>query len=158
MRILAFDQATKVSGYCVIDDGKIVTYGNVDLHKYKDMQVRLPMMIKELVSIIECYKPDMVFVEDVELIQNVQAMINLAKLVGAIIGYCTINDIKIKTYLPTQWRSLVGIPNGRGIKRDTVKAEGIKFAEKQTGKQDIQEDTAEAIAICCAAWIDINKE
>ena len=52
-------------------------------------------------------------------------------------------------YLPTQWRKLIGIKQGKGIKRNELKAQSLEFVKTITDDL-VNEDIAEAIAIGCA--------
>lgn len=155
MRILAFDQATKITGYCILDDGDIFNYGIIDLHK-ESTDIRFEHMANAILSVIYKYKPNIVIFEGVELIRNVQGMISLAQMVGVIRGYCIQNNIKYKVYMPTEWRCLLQYKQGKSVKRPELKQQSINFAKKITEKI-LAEDVAEAIAIAHAAYIDLNN-
>lgn len=156
-RILAFDQATKISGYAVIENGELKEYGNIDLSKAKcDADERINRMAYELWATIDRVRPTIVILEDVEMLTNVRAMIMLAGLLGRMQGYCFANGIEYKTYIPSVWRKVLGYTQGAGVKRADLKKQSIEYAKSVTGKE-LQEDTAEAVAICEAAYKDLKE-
>lgn len=148
MKILSFDQATNITGYAVFTNKKLKKFGLIDCHKLSGDE-RSKKMISEIYNIIDLVKPDFVVIENVQNQANVQAVIMLARLQGAIIGYCYKKNIPWKMYLPTQWRKLIGIKQGKGIKRDELKAQSLEFVKTVTN-ESVSEDVAEAIAIGCA--------
>ena len=157
VKILAFDQATKVSGYAVIENGTLSEYDCIDLTKTKGTaEDRINRMAYELWAIIDRVHPTLVVLEDVEMISNMQAMIMLARLLGRMQGYCVANGIEYKTYIPSAWRRVLGYQQGAGIKRADLKQQSIAYAKNITGKE-LQEDTAEAVAIAHAALKDLKE-
>lgn len=148
MKILSFDQATNLTGYAVFTNSKLKKFGLVDFHKLSGEE-KSKQMISAIFEIIDSVKPDVVIIENVQSQANMQAVIMLARLQGAIIGYCYKKHIPWKTYLPSQWRKIIGITQGRGIKREELKAQSMEFVKTIT-KEPVSEDVAEAIAIGCA--------
>lgn len=156
-RILAFDQATKISGYAVMENGKLKEYGNVDLTKSKCCaEDRIKRMAYELWAIIDRVRPTIVVLEDVEVVANMRAVIMLARLLGSMQGYCVANGIEYKTYMPSTWRKILGYTQGAGVKREELKQKSVEYAKSVTG-ENVQEDTAEAVAIAHAAYKDLKE-
>jgi len=148
MKLLSFDQAMNLTGYAVFTKSKLKKFGLIDCHNLSGDE-RLQKMISEIYALIDLTKPDFVVVENVQSQANMQAVIMLARLQGAIIGYCFKKNIPWKMYLPTQWRKLIGIRQGKGIKRAELKAQSLEFVKTIT-KEPVNEDVAEAISIGCA--------
>lgn len=155
MKILSFDQATNLTGYAVFTNSKLKNFGLVDFHKLSGEE-KSKQMILAIFELIDSVKPDVVIIENVQSQANMQAVIMLARLQGAIIGYCYKKHIPWKTYLPSQWRKIIGITQGRGIKREELKAQSMEFVKTIT-KDTVGEDTAEAIAIGCAYLKELEE-
>lgn len=155
MEILSFDQATNLTGYAVFTNSKLKKYGLIDCHKLSGDE-RSEKMITEIYSLIDSIKPDAVVIENVQSQVNISAVIMLARLQGAIIGYCYKKNIPWKMYLPTQWRKIIGIKQGKGIKRGELKAQSLEFVKTIT-TNPVGEDVAEAIAIGFAYLKDIKE-
>ena len=148
MKVLSFDQATNLTGYAVFANSKLKKFGLLDFHKLTADE-RAEQMIMGIYNLIDSVKPDIVVVENVQSQANMQVVIMLARLQGAIIGYCYKKNIPWKTYLPSQWRKIIGIAQGRGTKREELKARSLECVKTIT-KEPVSEDVAEAIAIGCA--------
>lgn len=151
MRILSFDQSTKVSGYAVFDDGEYIESGVVDLKKSKlETNERSFQMAKDLWMIIKKYKPDELIIEDVQQQANPRSVIILARLAGMIIGYSEAHNVKTHILLPTQWRKALEYSQGAGIKRQELKKQSIDYVKNNFGL-NLPEDECEAICINCAS-------
>ena len=66
-RIIALDQATKVSGFSVFDDGVLIKYGVIHPREDYEQVLRISIMRQWLVSAIEDLKPDLIILEDIQL-------------------------------------------------------------------------------------------
>jgi Holliday junction resolvasome RuvABC endonuclease subunit len=64
MRVLAFDQASRTSGYSVFEDGKLVTYGKFT-YDDEDFGERLVHIRNKVISLIETHIPDKIAFEDI---------------------------------------------------------------------------------------------
>ena len=64
MRVISFDQSTRVSGWSLFVDGKYVCSGVVDMSKSQlETTERSFMMAKKLWKILKEYKPDYLIIE-----------------------------------------------------------------------------------------------
>ena len=64
MRVMSWDQSTRVSGYAVFDQGKYVCSGVIDKSKSElDTYERSFEMAKDIWAIIDKYKPDEITVD-----------------------------------------------------------------------------------------------
>lgn len=151
MKILSFDQSTRVSGYCYFKDGQYVCSGVVDMSKSKlDTQERSFEMAKALWEIINKYKPDCLVIEDTQQQNNVKTVITLARLQGMIIGYAEAHGVKVHILLPSQWRAALNYTQGPKVKRQELKQQSINYVKEHFGKE-LPEDEAEAVAEGVAA-------
>ena len=150
-KVLSMDQSTRVSGYCLCNDGKYVCSGIVDLSKSKlETPERSFEMAKALWKVIKKYKPDYLIIEDTQQQSNVQTVIVLARLQGMIIGYAEAHGIKVHILLPSQWRKVLGYSQGSKVKRAELKQQSIDYVKNRYGF-DLSEDECEAIALNDAA-------
>ena len=125
MRILAFDQSTRVTGYSVFEDGRYIRSGVIDLHKIKDTDERSKQMSVEICNTIEGNQPDVVIIEEVQQQSNVSTVIKLARIQGVAIGFCAAHNIDLHILTPTRWRSALGYKQGPKVKREELKEEWV---------------------------------
>ena len=150
MKILAFDQSTKISAYSLFVDGKYIEVGVIDLHKMKDTSERVRAMGVELCKVIEKYNPDKVVMEEVAQQSNPLTLKLLARIQGVIIGFCAAHNINTYIVEPSKWRSMLEFKQGSGVKRAELKEQAIQHV-KNTYQLDLSEDCCESICIGEAA-------
>lgn len=146
MKVLAFDQSTRVTGYSVFNDGKYVKSGVIDLHKIKETDERSKQMGVEMCKVIEDNAPDVTIIEEVQQQSNTATVIKLARIQGVAIGFCAAHNIDLHILTPTKWRSVLGYKQGPKVKREELKQQSLDFVKKNFGLELI-EDEAEAVCI-----------
>lgn len=150
-KVLSMDQSTRVSGYCLFQDGEYVCSGVIDMSKSKlDTPERSFEMAKSLWKVMKKYKPDYLIIEDTQEQGNIKTVITLARLQGMIIGYADAHGVKTHILLPSQWRKVLGYSQGPKVKRAELKQQSIDYVKKKYGL-DLPEDECEAIALNDAA-------
>ncbi|MBQ0090676.1 MAG: crossover junction endodeoxyribonuclease RuvC [Prevotellaceae bacterium] len=152
MKILAFDQSTRVSGFGVIQDGVPIDSGVIDLHKITDTDERSRQMGVSLCEIIEQVNPDLIVIEEVQQQTNVSTVIKLARIQGVVIGFAAAHNIELKIVTPSQWRSTLHYKQGPKVKRVELKQQSIDYVTEHFGFKDYTEDRCEAICIGVAAY------
>jgi Holliday junction resolvasome RuvABC endonuclease subunit len=150
MKVLAFDQSTKISAYSIFINGEYAECGCIDLHKMKDTSERVRAMGVELCKVIEKYNPDKIVIEEVAQQSNPLTLKLLARIQGIIIGFCAAHNISTYIVEPSKWRSTLGFKQGSGIKREELKTQAIKHV-KDVYHIDLSEDECEACSINEAA-------
>lgn len=150
MKVLSFDQSSKISSFALWDDGKYIECGSIDLHKIKDTDERIRMMSIELFKVIKKYSPDVVIIEEVAQQSNVQALKVLARMQGCIIGFCAAHKIETHIIEPSRWRATLHFKLGPGVKRQELKQQAIDYV-KENYNLEVSEDECEAICIGEAA-------
>lgn len=143
---MAIDQATTVSGLAIFENNRLVKYNIVELKKSDDISVRMEQMIKKLSNQIIENKVDHVVFEDVSLQTNVATLILLARIQGALICTCVMNNIEFDIYRPTFWRKCLSMRQSRGIKRPELKQQAKDFVFNKYGLT-LKEDMCDAICI-----------
>ena len=158
MVVAGIDASTTATGVCVMIDGELKyhTLIAINSRKEKDAEKRIKMMLVKICEILDQYDIDAVYMEKAICKGgNVDTTIKLAYLSGGMSLYCIQNDIEFVNPLPSEWRKIVGIAQGRGIKRDVQKAESIKAVKDEYGI-DEGDDVAESILLARSAF-DLPK-
>lgn len=146
MRLLALDQSSRVSGYAVFEDGKLISsnyfsFSNAELGKRLE---RIRIKIKEL---IDQYKINEVVLEDIQLEDTVSNNVVTYKALAEVIGVITelLVELKIKYSLiqPNVWRKQLSIS---GYRRADCKQKAQKYV-KDHYNLDASEDVCDAICI-----------
>lgn len=146
IKILALDQSTKVTGWCMSEDTKIVGSGYIDLHTIKDNKERMNRMYEEIVKLI-ANNCDAIIIEDTQFQNNAHSYKLLCQLQGMIFAYCCQKNINVKVVKPSEWRKKLGFVMGRGIKRKELKQQAIDYVLTYSGEIYKNEDECEAICI-----------
>lgn len=151
MRVLSFDQSTRVSGWAYFEDGQYVESGVIDMSKSKlETDKRSFEMAKDIWKIIKKYNPQELVVENVQQQSSPSTVIILARLAGMIIGYAEAHNVHVHILLPSQWRKALGYSQGAKVKRQELKQQSIDYV-KNNLELDLSEDECEAICINEAA-------
>lgn len=160
MTILAFDQSSRVSGYSVFQDNKLLTFGKFSFDD-QDMGTRLTQIRSKVKSLIEEYQPDHVVFEDIQqqnnVANNVQTFKILAEVYGVISELLSSLHIPYSTILAASWKSTLGI---KGRTRQDQKHNAQTYVQETYGVKCTQ-DEADSICIGTAhikksacAWTD----
>ena len=151
MKVLSFDQSTRVSGWAYFENGQYVCSGIVDMSKSElETSARSFEMAKELWKIIKKYKPDRLVIENVQQQSSPGTVIILARLAGMIIGYAEAHNVHVHILLPSQWRKALGYSQGAKVKRQELKKQSIDYVKKNF-QLELSEDECEAICEGVAA-------
>lgn len=151
MRILSFDQSSKLSGWAVFDDGEYVESGVIDKHKITDSDKRIAEMGLAIYKKIAEVKPSLVIAENIQNQSNTATVILLARLQGMILGYCAAHKVRTEILGPSQWRSVLQYKQGPKVKREELKQQSIDYVAKHLGFTEFTEDQCEACCIGIAA-------
>ena len=163
MKILSFDQSTRLTAYAVFVNGDLVKHDLIKI-KTKDADKRFIEMCRSVFDIITQEKPDVVVCEDVSLQTNAAVLTSLARLLGAIVGWCIFDGVDYYTYYASQWRRIIGFTGQKKCDSDEdsvkKKCDRTYYKEKAIAyikdKFDIDEgdDVAESICIGLAYMKD----
>lgn len=149
MRILALDQASLKTGAAFFEDTTLKGSTVLDYSKVKNAKLRNEKMVTEILEVIKELRPEVIVIEDVALQRNAAVLIMLARIQGAIIGYCFENQVTNVIYKPSEWRKMLDFKQGSKMKRADLKKQAIQFV-KEHYDLDASEDEADAICIGCA--------
>ena len=156
---MGIDAASVKTGYSIFNDLKLVDYGLIQTHS--NYPERLLEQSQALGQILDKYKPDIVYVEDVP--NNPRGGIKTAIILGAVqgmvFGVVASRNIDIKFILPSVWRSPMGLFDGTktGKLRDELKYKSVLKANELFGLDLVYkspnskyncDDISDAILLC----------
>lgn len=159
MRLLALDQASRVTGVAIFDDDKLVKYGTFEIKSNQELGKRLTQFLENLDKLYAAYHFDAVAYEDIQLqMGNVETYKKLAYIQAMILFWCEKHEKNLYCLSPSHWRKILKDKYGMswGRKRIEQKQTAIDFIQEHY-KKEVDSDTADAICIGCAANIEINK-
>lgn len=155
MIVAGLDCSTKMSGISIMEDGELKFYTLIDIHKEKDAMERIRIMLVKICEVLDQYDINTVYMEKAFSKANVDTTMKLANLAGGMMLYCARREIEFVHPLPSEWRKEIGLQQGKGVKRDVLKAEAIAVV-KQEYDIDVNDDVAESILLARSAF-DLPK-
>lgn len=154
MLVAGIDASTKATGVSIMRDGELLYYKliAIDSKKVPDAYERIKKMFVMICEILDQYDIDSMYMEKAICKGgNVDVTIKLAYLSGGMSLYCIQKDIEFHNPTPSEWRKVVGIPNGRGVHRDEQKAAAIQAVFDEYGI-DVGDDVAESICLARSSF------
>ena len=164
MNILSLDLSTKSTGWAYFEEGELKAHGCITASS-TDLINRIHKIVNELKEATKDFAISKVVVEEVRPeggygVGNLKTHRALMWLQAAVAFW--IHDDKfpldIDYIYPSSWRATLGIKNGRGIKRMTLKEADIEYVKNRYGIT-VNDDEADAICIGLAQYQDkVNNE
>lgn len=145
MKILAFDQASRISGYSVFEDGKLLEYGHWECVQ-SDFGKRIVTICEKVTNLIKKHNPDKVLFENIQKEDNLATFQKLAWVQGAMILSLNQLNVPYEIIYPSEWRSVLNFLKDNGKNRDTQKKIAKDWVFKTTGFK-CTEDESDAICI-----------
>lgn len=145
-RLLALDQASKVTGWAIFEDGELKSYGKISLDD-PNTDIRLVQLRQGIQTLIADYNIDKVIFEDIQQQNNVANNVQTFKVLAEVYGVVSelLQEIQIphSTVLAASWKSTLGI---KGRTRAEQKKNAQLYVEQNYGIHVIQ-DIADAVCI-----------
>lgn len=148
-RTLALDQASKVTGYAIFDDTKLVKYGTFTTTAADDIE-RFAMVRAWLLSMISSWRPDYIGIEGIQFQEEgsgqkmgVTVFQTLARLQGILMMACHDEKIPFEICPTNTWRHSCGVKG----KTRTDKKRSTQLLVEQWYGIKVSEDEADAIGI-----------
>ena len=145
-KLLALDQASRITGYAVFDGDKLIDYGKITAND-NDIGQRLVFIRDEVNKLINYHNIDEIVLEDIQLqnnvVNNVQTFKTLAEVFGVLYELATERKIKNSAVLASSWKSTLGI---KGAKRADQKKNAQQYVLNTYGKK-VSQDESDAICI-----------
>lgn len=150
-RVLAIDNATKITGYAVFEDGKLLAHGVKKVSDEEDVNLRISYMKQWFVSMVRVWDIDVVGFENVQYQNNPQTLIILSKLLGVLENAALDFSLDTYTVASVTWKSHCGI---KGATRERQKANARNYV-KTNYNIKASEDAADAI--CLGTYVSYKE-
>ena len=161
---IGIDASTSCTGVAVFDDKELIKYGAIK-PKGADWRERLANESITLAKILNKYKPEVLYIEDVPRKPGSNTLVKLGAVHGMILCLCAGYKLTPTFLLPSDWRRDLGMYDGtrEGTHRDVLKEKAVKMANEVFGlslvwagttSKKSDDDIAEAVLI---AWSQIVK-
>lgn len=145
-RLLALDQASKVTGWAIFEDDELKSYGKISLDD-PNTDIRLVQLRQGIQTLVADYNIDEVIFEDIQQQNNVANNVQTFKVLAEVYGVVSelLQEIQIphSTVLAASWKSTLGI---KGRTRAEQKKNAQLYVEQNYGIHVIQ-DIADAVCI-----------
>ncbi|MBS4462897.1 MULTISPECIES: crossover junction endodeoxyribonuclease RuvC [unclassified Facklamia] len=127
MKLIAFDQSTTATGWCVMEMGSmdIVDFGVIKPQGHTNERIR--KTIKKCISLCKTHEVTFVFIEGVQVQKNPVVYEILAKLCGTLEICLEEKGYLVNIIKAAEWRKRVGIKNKN---RAQVKNDAKELVEK----------------------------
>lgn len=171
MITMGIDASSSCTGICVFDDLNLVYYTKVKPISDNGFRDNACQIIKQIIPIVEKYKPTNVYMEDVPLFTRQKNILKPMIVLGCVQGvfYNELSKLGVNiNYISVDyWRQILGFLDGssESRKREEQKDKAIKFVNNQfnldlyyvKGKKSVKDDDDIAESICIA-WSQINPQ
>lgn len=150
MYLLSLDCSTKSTGVAIFKDKELMGYSCITASS-TDLYKRIHKMVDNILAIVEQIGIEQIVMEEVipDHSKNTNTFKALMYLQALI--HIEIHDkhpqVSIELIYPSSWRSVCGIEDGRGSRREQKKLKDIEFANKTYNLSITNDDTADAICI-----------
>lgn len=145
MKILGLDTSTTSTGYCVMEDNKILAYGVIKPKKSLDVIDRIIYIEKEIKELIIAKEVEYVCIEELSSMRGASTTKVLATLQGHLEVELRKKEMLVTKCRPSQWRK--GKVKGRT--RQELKSSAIEYIKN---KYNLEVNDDEADAICIAEY------
>ena len=154
MRVFGIDCGTEITGYGVVetdDTGRqprmvCKAMGQIRLAKAKPLPERLETVFRELTAQLECWRPDVVAVEEVFYSVNAKSALKLGQVRGVALLSAAAQGLPVAEYAPLRIKSSVV---GYGLaKKEQVQFMVARLLQLSELPEPADAADALAIAIC----------
>lgn len=135
---IGIDASTTCIGWSIFNDDELLDYGKlkptIDNLEWRG---RVQNFVSQLQEIIDKYKPQRMYAEDVPLMdkRGKLTLVQLGAIQGVLIGVCGINNIEMNFISVSTWRKDIGLFDGteKGKERDEMKVKSLHKANEMFG-------------------------
>ena len=145
-RMVSLDTSTNKSGCALFVCGQLEEYNLIDLSKMGwQLDDRINGMGRQLIGMLNHWKPNMVYIEEPKGHQNIELVRKLSEILGIVRGYCITHDVYSSEIKPSEWRKYCSLDQG-GKKRAELKAASVDYVKNKYGIE-VNDDVSDAICI-----------
>ena len=168
MIIMGIDGSTTSSGWSIFESEGChrLDSGRIQFND-KDWRERILKEWKVFNKIIQKYRPEKIYIEDVPMKDGKATILKLGSVQGMAICLASQYNIEIQFLLPSDWRSCLGLYDGtrQGTHREVLKKKAVETANKLFGlnllwvkekSKKNEDDEAEALLIAYSQIISKN--
>jgi len=157
MIILGIDPGSAIIGYAILNKTEkkifeVIDFGCIVVDGFINTGERLKKNYKEILRLIEKYKPDLISVESLYFFKNLKTIIPVSQTKGVILLACAQKNIPVLEFTPLQVKMVVcgyGRAEKKQIKemiKKTLDLEKFDFKQKNRKKDDAFD--ALGVAVC----------
>lgn len=147
-RVLAIDPASHSLAWAVITNEKIViATGKIMLNKEKTISEKFAKIAKELVELVDEYKPDHAVIEQSVYIQNFQSSRIISYMIGFTWGLLFQNGVKTRDINPLSWKPTIGYKNLRKTDKEHFEKDGNPGSTQIKMKNERKQRVRDIVAI-----------
>lgn len=156
---MGIDGSTTSSGWAIFESNecKRLASGRIQFND-KDWRERIFKEWKVFDKIIQKYRPEKIYMEDVPMKDGKSTILKLGSVQGMALCLASQYDIEIQFLLPSEWRSSLELYDGtrQGTHREILKKKAVETANKLFGldllwvkekSKKNEDDEAEALLI-----------
>ncbi len=146
MRVLGIDPGTARLGYAVLETVpslKLITCGIIKTSKDQSASLRLAEIRKDLLQIINLYKPELVSVEKLFFFKNLKTIVPVAEARGVILEVAGTLSLELQEFTPLQVKQII---TGQGRAEKSLVAD-IICSELGLSAGISPDDASDAVAI-----------
>lgn len=156
MIMLALDQSSRVSGWSIYDNDKLIDFGHFSISSSLPVERKMNELMRQLCELHNKFEFVAIAFEDIQLqAGNVKTFKTLSYIQAAIIIWCYDNDMPYKILAPSHWRSILkdkfNLSFGR--KRAEQKQVAQEFVQNKFNIT-VTEDEADSICLGLAAILE----
>ena len=158
MKILFLDLSTKSTGYAIGENHELINHGCLTASS-NDVVKRIIKIKNQIIQLIKKYNINQIIMEEVLPDTYSHTHKVLTWLQGVVIASATeYNPSILYDFLgASTWRAALHIKQGRGVKRQNLKLQDIKYV-KDKYNITVNDDEADAICLLDAYYIKDDTE
>jgi Holliday junction resolvasome RuvABC endonuclease subunit len=151
MKLLSLDQSSKMVGWSLFEDNKLISYGSKDFSTSGLLDERISKIKKWLNKLIIETKAEIFAIEEIQFQSNYLVYKVLAELLGVLANNFYEQELLYISVESSTWKGFCKI---EGKQRKEQKENSIKFVKDFFGF-NVNEDEADAINL---GWYVVNNK
>lgn len=106
--LIGLDTSTSSTGFSIFENGELLSYFAIDMQKEKlTSEKKFDEMTRRVFENLNKYSPDIVVCELTSMTRNAVTQRTLTLLLGAVKGWCIMNNVFCHFFRASEWRKLV---------------------------------------------------